>query len=308
MQTHKINSKKHMPIELQNQITVVVQGGKFIVTKDLDIYRVTARGINKCPQHATSRDGKYLAVTGSWKGEQKHFYVHRLIAEAFIPNMENKPQINHKDGNPSNNSISNLEWVTPGENIRHAIKMGLVDHYANGTECKYCKNMTRRKCGVCTNCNQELIREKERAKTTYEIWESLKEVDLGFLSQRDREVVRHRMMGLSYECIGNIYGVSRQRVDQIIKKAMNAKGKVIDKECDNIISTKRRLNRLTLKDMGELLGMSITTYRLKERGEREFSVSEAMQISKLFGLTMESIFTECGEIKKYERSDSKYAS
>lgn len=68
----------------------------------------------------------YLFVHLSKNGSVNRFYVHRLVASTFIPNPENKGIVNHKDGNKSNNCVSNLEWCSQKENIQHARKTGLV--------------------------------------------------------------------------------------------------------------------------------------------------------------------------------------
>ena len=65
-------------------------------------------------------DNSYVRVSLRKKSKPKTFLVHRLVALAFIPNPENKKQVNHKDGNKQNNNVCNLEWVDNSTNMQHA--------------------------------------------------------------------------------------------------------------------------------------------------------------------------------------------
>lgn len=92
----------------------------------LDDYEITRDGhvINK----HSGREQKYQYNTKGYPrviiGGKKYF-IHRLVAEKFVPNPENKPQVNHIDGDRTNNCADNLEWVTNKENREHALLTGL---------------------------------------------------------------------------------------------------------------------------------------------------------------------------------------
>lgn len=67
----------------------------------------------------------YLMVYLSKNGKQKNYLIHRLVAQEFINNPDGKLEVNHLDGDKSNNCTTNLEWSTRGENTKHAFKIGL---------------------------------------------------------------------------------------------------------------------------------------------------------------------------------------
>lgn len=70
----------------------------------------------------------YVLVSLRKDGKSHKLYAHRIVAEAFIPNPQNLPIINHIDGNKANNSADNLEWCTRAHNVSHAYSTGLMDN------------------------------------------------------------------------------------------------------------------------------------------------------------------------------------
>lgn len=73
----------------------------------------------------------YKAIIVSVNNKSTNHSVHRMVAKAFIPNPEGKPQVNHKNSIRDDNRVENLEWVTVSENIQHAMKYGNMTHAAS---------------------------------------------------------------------------------------------------------------------------------------------------------------------------------
>ncbi|MEH4266008.1 NUMOD4 motif-containing HNH endonuclease [Klebsiella aerogenes] len=101
--------------------------GRYAITSD---GRVLSKFKGWQPLRPGTKPGGYLFVGLYASGSRVAVYkmVHRLVAEAFIPNPEGKPEVNHKDGDKRNNDVSNLEWVTRSENAIHGVAHDLLKH------------------------------------------------------------------------------------------------------------------------------------------------------------------------------------
>lgn len=108
--------------------------------------------IIKCTDYSVSDEGKVYSIHGrelkprdngrgylyvqicGFDGKRKE-YIHRLVARAFIENPDEKPCVNHKDGNKTNNCAANLEWCTHKENTKHAAQiLGVLNQYKASNE------------------------------------------------------------------------------------------------------------------------------------------------------------------------------
>ena len=144
---------EYMPTNLPNEVWKDVVGYE-------GLYKVSNLGRVKKPMGAYdiilrpfTQDYKMISL--SFSGKSKKFLVHRLVAQAFIQNPENKDEVNHIDGNKLNNVVENLEWVTKSENAKHAYKLGLSkfteEHRLNASNASvkvtsipvYCKELNR---------------------------------------------------------------------------------------------------------------------------------------------------------------------
>jgi hypothetical protein len=121
----------------------------------------------------------YKKVILTKNNKSKSFYIHRIVAESFIPNPKNLPCVNHKDGNPSNNNLENLEWCSYSENIKHSFKFLNRKPTMKGN---FGKDHNRSKTYLQLDINGNLIKE----------WYSSYEIqrELGILQQNISKVCK----------------------------------------------------------------------------------------------------------------------
>lgn len=168
-------------------------------------------------------DGGKVAVpitrTGSFSvmvlGKQKHYYARRVIAEAYIPNPENKPYVSNIDGNPRNNAVENLMWTSKSEQVKKMVQ-------TRKTICTICGKETCSKdriCGECKAREKALDKIKENAAARRErIDKEMESADMQLLTPLERQTVELRQKYLTYDEIAAIMGCTRQCIEQRLRR------------------------------------------------------------------------------------------
>lgn len=139
----------------------------------------------------------YPVVPIKINGKKKIVKVSRLVAKAFVPNPENKPQVNHIDGNKQNNDFTNLEWTTPSENCQHRERVLCGTLY---------QNPRKKKPVICLN--------------TGKTYESVREASLLFCKGRTSDIIRAIRKGFS--CGGMKFAYMQEAVNQRRKELKEA--------------------------------------------------------------------------------------
>lgn len=278
--------------------------GKIRVYKNGRIFRTNSNGVTvEAPQFAFARDGRYRAISIMLNGKQKHIYVHRLVAEAFIPNELNKPQVNHIDGNPANNNVENLEWVTAKENIQHAYDLGLRTTVENnGEPCKLCRKNLVLRTDICSECQRNMEALKQRLKSIRAIKEEFADIEVENLPEKEKLIVKMRMRGCTLEEIGKRFDFTRERARQILnyvkdgryeEQSANTKEVNMTETPFKLTVKAARVNKgISQGYAAEHLGITRTTLCNWESGKNSIPKDKFEQMINLYGIPMEYLNVE----------------
>lgn len=154
--------------------------------------------------------------------KNKHLSIHRLVAEAFLPNPLNKPQINHIDGNPLNNNVSNLEWCTASENLFHAFRSGLKKPTSGGINGMRVLNDEQVLEIFNSDKKQKELCEKFNVSTsaislikTGRNWSHLTKKNYNRRYLTDEEVLKIRSLNIPQKEIAKLFNISPNNISTI---------------------------------------------------------------------------------------------
>ena len=164
------------------------------------------------------RNTDYLLSYYYLDGVQHHFYPAREIAKAFVPNPENHPFVEMVDGNIYNINVDNIRWIS---NEDRMVKVWET-RKNNSVVCEECGHEHHKNMEYCPECRKEELRketmQKNKQKKLDEIAETFKYVDRDILPNDYLGILERRLAGETLGEIGEAYGVSRQAIQQKLKR------------------------------------------------------------------------------------------
>lgn len=280
--------------------TKEIYNGDYVVYED---GRVWSNKTNKFMSHVyVGRSRNYAYVGFSVNGKQRLTSVHRLLGQCFIPNPENKPEINHKDGNPRNNSLDNLEWNTRRENCIHAYATGLMDKNLKTKQCK-CGEMIRPRTEICRKCRENKKRQKAHILLVDKRNKEADALEAKCKSEKDRIFLKYWRKGMTYVEIGKEMNCTRQAVENRYRIIRNRKtlmatcGKayLIKNPNANVLypnlSAEMARSACSIAGLADILKISGAALRYKLSGRSEFRFSECQKLIKLFNCSFEYLFS-----------------
>lgn len=164
------------------------------------------------------RNTDYLTTYYYAGGEQYHFYPAREIAKAFVPNPENHPFVELIDGNIYNMHVDNLRWIS---NDVRMVKVWET-RKKNNVTCEVCGHEYHQNREECPECRKEELRKetvRKRKQTKLDkIADKYKYVNRDELPNDYLNILERRLAGETYAEIGDVYGVSRQAIEQKLRR------------------------------------------------------------------------------------------
>ena len=202
--------------------------GEYEVTSEGEVFSLKKGGC-RLLKGAVFRSGHgstcYRTVLLTINGKQKNYYVHRLVAEAFLPNPLHLPCVRHKDGNFFNNRADNLEWCTRSAAIQSAVDDGRINVWKNAAPCSRCGTpMISKKSDLCRDCQALAKKEEKKQQRTQQMCLSLEGIPSNSLSPLQKKAVELRKEGRTYQSVAQEMGISCQYAHQLIKLAMARSG------------------------------------------------------------------------------------
>lgn len=200
----------------------LILDGRYRIFDDGSIYRILPDG-TEVRLFKRPAKYKYFSICFFKEGKEQHRYVHRLIAEAFVPNPANAPIVHHKDGDPHNNAASNLEWVTEREHRGrcHAGTPTLTRRL--NVVCRECgKPLTDwfNKRRICPECKNAIEADNKRKRLVQKRRELVEGYSLDVLTEKQKKTMLLWLNGMRASDIAKFRGITKQGVSSCISTAL----------------------------------------------------------------------------------------